>query len=69
MSFGVIRPTFRLAFVMAVALLAIDLLAWRLVSKMFDRERLVTGAKPARRRFTRRFGPLGLQSAQEERNP
>jgi ABC-2 type transport system permease protein len=42
MSFRVINPTLAIAFVLAVALLAIDLLGWRVVSAMFDRERLVT---------------------------
>lgn len=45
MSFGVIHPTFTLAAVLAGALLAIDVLALRVVSAMFDRERLVTGAR------------------------
>jgi ABC-2 type transport system permease protein len=53
MSFGVIHPTFSLAFMLAAALLAIDLLAWRVVSGMFDRERLVTGAKSVRTRSAR----------------
>jgi ABC-2 type transport system permease protein len=46
MSFGAIRPTFTVAVVFAAALLVINVLAWRVVSAMFDRERLVTGAKP-----------------------
>lgn len=46
MSFGVIHPSFRIALVMAGALLAIDVLALRVVAAMFDRERLVTGGKP-----------------------
>jgi hypothetical protein len=29
----------------AAALLAVDLLAWRIVAAMFDRERLVTGTR------------------------
>ncbi|MGF1428008.1 ABC transporter permease [Kitasatospora sp. LaBMicrA B282] len=45
MSFGVIKPTLTLALGLAAALLAIDLLAWRLVAVLFDRERLITGAK------------------------
>jgi ABC-2 type transport system permease protein len=44
---GVIHPTFRVAVLFAIGLLAIDLRAFRLVSRMFDRERLVTGAKAA----------------------
>lgn len=46
MSFNVIQPTARIALGLAAALLLIDLAAWRLVSAMFDRERLVTGAQP-----------------------
>lgn len=45
MGFGVITPTLRLALVLGAALLAVDLAAWRLVSTMFDRERLITGTK------------------------
>jgi hypothetical protein len=39
----VITTTTALAIGLAAALLAIDLLAWRVVAAMFDRERLVTG--------------------------
>jgi ABC-2 type transport system permease protein len=42
---GVLHPTFALALEFAAVLLAIDLVALRLISGMFDRERLVTGAK------------------------
>jgi ABC-type Na+ efflux pump permease subunit len=45
---GVIQPTFRVAVLFAIALLAIDVRALRVVSQMFDRERLVTGSKAAR---------------------
>jgi len=45
MGFGVIQPTLALALGLGAALLAIDLLAWRLVSFLFDRERLITGVK------------------------
>jgi ABC-type Na+ efflux pump permease subunit len=45
---GVIHPSFRVALLFAVALLVIDVRALRLVSRMFDRERLVTGAKAVR---------------------
>ena len=48
LAVGVIRPTFTVAVEFAAALLAIDVLALRIVSSMFDRERLVTGAKAAR---------------------
>jgi ABC-type Na+ efflux pump permease subunit len=48
MSLQVIHPTLTLAVTVGVALLAIDLLAWRAVAALFDRERLITGAKPSR---------------------
>ena len=45
---GVIHPTLTVAILFAVGLLAIDLRALRIVAKMFDRERLVTGTSAAR---------------------
>lgn len=48
MATGVIHRTFTVAVLCAVGLLVVDLLALRIVSRMFDRERLVTGAKAAR---------------------
>jgi len=48
LAFGVIHPTFPVAVLFALGLLAIDVLAMRVVSAMFDRERLVTGAKAGR---------------------
>ena len=42
-SFQVITPSLPLAIGLALALLAADLVAWRAVSRLFDRERLVTG--------------------------
>jgi ABC-type Na+ efflux pump permease subunit len=48
LAFGVIRPTFSVAVLFAVGLLAIDVLAMRVVSVLFDRERLVTGARAGR---------------------
>jgi ABC-type Na+ efflux pump permease subunit len=42
-SFQVITPTVPLAVGLGLALLAIDFAAWRVVSRMFDRERLITG--------------------------
>ncbi|MBO4269194.1 ABC transporter permease [Microbispora triticiradicis] len=42
---GGIHATLRLAVLLGAALLIIDVLAWRVVSPMFDRERLITGAK------------------------
>ena len=43
MSLNVITVSTALAIGLAASLLAIDLLAWRVVAAMFDRERLVTG--------------------------
>lgn len=45
MGFGVIRPTLSLALILGAALLVIDIAAARVVSAMFDRERLITGTK------------------------
>jgi ABC-2 type transport system permease protein len=45
LAVGVVRPTFLVAIVFAVGLLALDALLLRFVTGMFDRERLVTGAK------------------------
>ena len=42
-SFQIITPSVPLAVGCALGLLAIDLLAWRVVSRLFDPERLVTG--------------------------
>ena len=42
---GVVSPTFSVALEFAAGLLVIDALLLRFVSGMFDRERLVTGAK------------------------
>ena len=44
MSLNVITVSPGLAVGLAAALLAIDLLAWRAVAAMFDRERLITGS-------------------------
>jgi len=43
MSFRVIEPSVGLAVALAVALIVVNIVAWRVVSAMFDRERLVTG--------------------------
>jgi ABC-type Na+ efflux pump permease subunit len=48
LGIGVIHPTFTAAVLFALGLLAIDVQALRFVSRMFDRERLVTGAKATR---------------------
>jgi len=45
MSLNVITESTALAIGLASALLAFDLLAWRVVAAMFDRERLVTGKR------------------------
>lgn len=45
MSFQVIKPTVLVAVIIATGLVLIDFAAWRLVSQMFDRERLITGKK------------------------
>jgi len=42
-SYQVIEPSVPLAVGLAVALLVVDLAAWRFVSRLFDTERLVTG--------------------------
>lgn len=44
-SFQLIKPSFPIAIGLALALLAADIAAWRIVSRLFDRERLVTGKK------------------------
>jgi ABC-type transport system involved in multi-copper enzyme maturation permease subunit len=48
LAIGVIHPTFTFEVEFAVVLLAINVLASRIVSGMFDEERLLTGAKAAR---------------------
>jgi hypothetical protein len=45
MAFSVITPTLGLAFGLAAGLLIVDVLGWRAVAAMFDRERLVTGTR------------------------
>jgi ABC-2 type transport system permease protein len=44
-TFRVIAPSVTLAVELALGLLACDVAAWRLVSQLFDRERLVTGTR------------------------
>lgn len=44
-SFQIIRPSVPLAIGLAVALLVADAAAWRVVSRLFDPERLVTGRR------------------------
>jgi ABC-type Na+ efflux pump permease subunit len=48
LSFNVIAPSITLAVVFALVLLAADVVLWRVVSAMFDRERLITGARAAK---------------------
>jgi ABC-type transport system involved in multi-copper enzyme maturation permease subunit len=48
MSFGVITPSFGLAAALAGGLLVIDCAACLVVARLFDRERLITGARPSR---------------------
>lgn len=48
MSFQVISPTFGLAAALAGGLLAVDCAACLVVVRLFDRERLITGARPSR---------------------
>jgi ABC-type Na+ efflux pump permease subunit len=45
-SLNVITVSMGLAVGLAAALLVVDLLAWRVVAAMFDRERLITGTRP-----------------------
>ncbi|MGH2936220.1 MAG: ABC transporter permease [Gaiellaceae bacterium] len=46
-SFQIIKPSVPLAIGLALALLAIDVAAWRVDSRLFDPERLITGARNA----------------------
>ena len=48
-SFNVIHATLGLALALAAVLLIVDGLGWRLVSAVFDRERLITGTRWMRR--------------------
>lgn len=43
-SFRMLTPSVPLAIGLALVLVAVDVGAWRVVSRMFDRERLLTGA-------------------------
>ncbi len=45
MQFKVITPSTSLALALAAALLIVDVLGWRAVAAIFDRERLVTGRR------------------------
>jgi ABC-type Na+ efflux pump permease subunit len=60
MSLNVITVSTGLAVSLAAALLAVDLLAWRVVAAMFDRERLITGIRTSRSaRGTKFFDQAG----------
>lgn len=48
-SFQLIKPTVGLAVGLALALLGVDVAAWRVVSRLFDRERLITGGRTSPR--------------------
>lgn len=67
LAVGVVRPTFAVALEFAAGLLAVDVLLLRIVSRMFDRERLVTGAKAARSRPTNGSAPASRSSNGESR--
>jgi hypothetical protein len=45
MAFDVITPTVRVAVLFAVGLLLLDVMAYRLIAPMFDRERLITARR------------------------
>ena len=45
LAFDVIPPTPELALGLFVLLVVLDLSGWRVVSPMFDRERLITAAR------------------------
>jgi ABC-2 type transport system permease protein len=47
-SFQLITPSVALAIGLALALLIVDVAGWRVVSRMFDPERLIAGTTPAR---------------------
>ena len=44
-AFNVLHPTLGLGFAMGIALLILNRVAWRLVSMLFDRERLIVGTR------------------------
>lgn len=47
LSFQVLTPSITLAVAFALALLVADIVMWRVNSALFDRERLLTGARAA----------------------
>jgi ABC-type Na+ efflux pump permease subunit len=62
-TFQVITPSVALAVGIAVGLLVLDVAAWRFVSRLFDRERLITGtrAQTVRRLATSSGGSGGVR--------
>lgn len=66
LAVGVVHPTFAVAVEFAAALLAVDVLALRMVAGLFDRERLVTGVRAAGTR-TRRGSPQQTAGVPQER--
>jgi ABC-2 type transport system permease protein len=44
-ALNVVEPTLGLAFGSAAVLLVLDVLGWRVTSRLFDRERLITGTR------------------------
>jgi hypothetical protein len=69
MSLTVITESTALAIGLAAGLLVFDLLAWRVVAAMFDRERLVTGrrAQPGPTRGARSRAPGATPSRSKRR--
>jgi ABC-type Na+ efflux pump permease subunit len=49
-TFQLLRPTVPLAVGLALALVVLDIAGWRVVSRLFDRERLITGGRVSRLR-------------------
>ncbi|HLK01793.1 MAG TPA: ABC transporter permease subunit [Streptosporangiaceae bacterium] len=68
MSFQVIGPTFTLAAALAGGLLAVDCAACFAVARLFDRERLITGAGPTRR-ISAPAAPQDIRSPGEMSSP
>jgi hypothetical protein len=50
MTYQVIQPSVTLAILLASILAVADIAGWRVVAALFDRERLITGARPVRER-------------------
>lgn len=64
MQFQVISPTFGLAAALAGGLLAVDCAAGLAVARLFDRERLITGARPSHG-IPAPAAPQGIRSSGE----